>query len=146
LAKLPRIPIGVDIIEIRRIRQAISRWGNSFLKRVYTNNELEYCHNEAMRLAARFAAKEAVMKALGIGTKGIGWKDIEILLNSDGAPRIQLHGQAHKKSKELGITEFSVTLSHSKQYAIAFVIGDVVPQRTLRDKASTIDARNFPDS
>jgi len=123
---LPRIHVGIDIIEINRIEQAISSWQNSFLKRIYTEAELQDCHNVASSLAAHFAAKEAVMKTLGTGTKGLNWRDIEILSNSDGVPLVQLHGRAQNKAKEIGINEFSVTISHSKQYAVAFVIGDAV--------------------
>jgi holo-[acyl-carrier protein] synthase len=123
---LPRRLIGIDIIEIPRIAQAIARWHDSFLTRVYTTAELEYCHNAIPSLAARFAAKEATMKALGIGMKGLSWRDIEVLSNADGAPSLRLHGRALKKSKEAGVTELSITLSHSKQHAIAFVICDAV--------------------
>lgn len=101
-------------------------WQDSFLKRVYTEAELETCHNDASRLAARFAAKEAVMKAFGSGSEGISWKDIEVLSDGAGIPRIQLHGQAFRKSREIGLTEFFVTMSHSKEYAIAFVISHPV--------------------
>lgn len=122
---MSRTVIGVDIIEIARIERAISRWQDSFLKRVYTGVELEGgC--SARSLAARFAAKEAVMKALGTGIRGLNWRDIEIISNSDGAPLIRLHGQAYQKSKEVGIADFSVTLSHSKQHAVAFVIGNAI--------------------
>lgn len=121
------IPVGVDIIEIKDIEQAISSWQDSFLNHVYTKAELEVCNNDTARLATRFAAKEAVMKALKGGRdKGISWKDIEILSDSDGIPYIQLHGQALRKSRELGDSEFFVTMSHSKDYAIAFVIGNSV--------------------
>ena len=116
----------MDIIEIHRIKQAILTWEDSFVKRIYTDAELEDCHNAASSLAARFAAKEAVMKALGTGTKGLSWRDIEILSNSNGAPLIQLHGRVQNKAREIGVTGFSVSISHSKQYAVAFVIGDVV--------------------
>jgi holo-[acyl-carrier protein] synthase len=114
--------VGVDIIEIDRIRRAISRSQDSFLNRIYTPAELVYTRNVSS-LAARFAAKEAVMKALGTGTRGVGWKDIEILTNADGAPLIRLYGGALQKSTELGLTRFQVSLSHSRKYAIAFVIG-----------------------
>jgi len=124
--KLSKKFVGIDIIEIPRIAQAISRWQEAFLTRVYTDAELKYCHNAIPSLAARFAAKEATMKALGTGMKDLRWQDIEILSNADGAPSLQLHGQALKKSNEVGITELFVTMSHSKQYAIAFVIGDAV--------------------
>jgi holo-[acyl-carrier protein] synthase len=117
-----RTAIGVDIIEISRIERVISRWQDSFLKRIYTGEELESCSN-ASSLAARFAAKEAVMKALGTGARGVNWRDIEILTNGDGAPLIRLHGRARERSKEIGIAEFCVTMSHSREYAVAFVVG-----------------------
>ena len=75
-------------------------------------------------LAARFAAKEATMKAIGM--KGLRWREIEVISSSNGAPSLQLHGQALKKSKEAGITDLSITMSHSKENAIAMVIGNVV--------------------
>ncbi len=117
-----RTAVGVDIIEIDRIKRAISRRQDSFLKRIYTSAELEGHHNVSS-LAARFAAKEAVMKALGTGTRGVGWTDIEILTNGHGAPVIKLYGRALKKSAEIGLARFDVSLSHSRKYAIAFVIG-----------------------
>ncbi|HIE17255.1 MAG TPA: holo-[acyl-carrier-protein] synthase [Dehalococcoidia bacterium] len=115
--------IGVDIIEIARIERAVLRWQDSFLKRVYTEAELDLCHG-APSLAARFAAKEAVMKALGSGARGLSWRDIEIIANSDGVPWVRLHGRARRRSSEVGIADFSVTLAHSKQYAVAFVMGN----------------------
>ncbi len=117
-----RAAIGVDIIEIGRIERVISERQDSFLKRIYTMAELE-SHYNVSSLAARFAAKEAVMKALGTGTRGVNWRDIEILTNMDGAPVIRLHGHALERSKELGIAHFSISISHSRQYAVAFVIG-----------------------
>jgi len=118
--------VGTDIVEIQRIEQAISGWQDSFLRRIYTEAELESCQNRAPSLAARFAAKEAVMKALGTGANGISWRDIEILSNSQGAPVVQLHNQAERKAKENDIAKFSVTMSHCKEYAVAFVIGDAI--------------------
>jgi len=114
--------IGVDIIEIDRIKRAISRWQDSFLKRIYTPSELEN-HGNVSSLAARFAAKEAVMKALGTGTGGVSWTEIEILANGSGAPVVRLYGRALQKSTKAGIARFQVSLSHSRKYAIAFVIG-----------------------
>lgn len=121
-AQTSRTAIGVDIIEIGRINRAISRWQDSFLKRIYTRAELEGHHNVSS-LAARFAAKEAVMKALGTGIRGVGWRDIEILTNGDGAPVIRLYRRALQKSAEIGVARFDVSMSHSRKYAIAFVIG-----------------------
>ena len=117
------IAVGVDIIEIDRIEQATITLREAFLKRVYTQAELELSDNQPPSLAVRFAAKEAVMKALGTGVRGVGWRDIEILDNDRGAPFIQLHGKARDKAKEIGLSQFSVSLSHSKQYAVAMVVG-----------------------
>jgi holo-[acyl-carrier protein] synthase len=117
------IAVGVDIIEIDRIEEAASSWQGSFLKRVYTEAELESSGNKPSSLAARFAAKEAVMKALGTGAKGLGWKDIEVLSNSDGAPFVRLHGRAYDKAKEIGMSQFAISMSHSRRYAIAMVVG-----------------------
>ena len=113
--------IGVDIIEIARIKQAVSRWQDSFLNRIYTDTELSETRNVSS-LAARFAAKEAVMKALGTGFRGIGWKEIEINSADGGAPSIRLYGRAWVKSQELGLTRFKVSLTHSRKSAIAMVV------------------------
>lgn len=123
MEKSPGIAIGVDIIEIDRIEEAALSWQGSFLKRVYTEAELESSGNKPSSLAARFAAKEAVMKALGTGARGLGWKDIEVLSNSDGAPFVRLHGRAYDKAKEIGMSQFAISMSHSKHYAIAMVVG-----------------------
>ncbi|MDY6893085.1 MAG: holo-ACP synthase [Chloroflexota bacterium] len=126
MANLSKTTVGVDIIEIERIEQAVSAWQGSFLKRIYTEAELESCHSVIPSLAARFAAKEATMKALGINSRGLNWRDIEVLSNNNGAPLVQLHGRAYKKAEELGVTGISVSMSHSKQYAVAFVISDAI--------------------
>lgn len=116
---------GIDIVEIARIQKSVSRWKESFLQRIYTEAELETCSNRISALAARFAAKEAVMKALGAGNKGISWKEIEILRDANGNPRVQLYGKAYNKAKEQGIHSLWVTLSHTKEYAVASVVGVV---------------------
>ncbi len=123
MEKSAGIAVGVDIIEIDRIEQAALDWQDSFLRRIYTEAELKSSGNSPSSLAARFAAKEAVMKALGTGAKGLSWKDIEVLSNSDGAPFIRLYGRAYDKAKEIGMSAFSVSMSHSKRYAIAMVVG-----------------------
>ena len=119
----PRIAVGVDIIEIDRVQRAAANSKGSFLKKVYTVTELEASENKSDNLAALFAAKEAVMKALGTGARGIGWREIEILHNADGAPYVQLYGKASMKAQEIGISQFALSLSHSKEYAIAMVVG-----------------------
>jgi holo-[acyl-carrier protein] synthase len=115
--------IGVDIIEIDRIDRAATRWGGHFLERIYTDKELELCQNRPPALAARFAAKEAVMKALGTGMKGVSWKDIETLDNPEGKPIVNLHGGAQRTAEQLRLTEVEISLSHSREYAIASAIG-----------------------
>lgn len=115
--------VGVDIIEIARVAEAVARYGERFLRRVYTNAELEYCEGRVSQLAARFAAKEAVVKALGPDNSGIGWKDMEITIDRNGAPSIVLHGKALQRFNALDLTELSVSLSHSKEYAVASVVG-----------------------
>ena len=116
--------IGVDIIEIARIEQAIARWGDGFLYRIYTDLELKLYRKKLSSLAARFAGKEAVVKALGPGNKGIGWRDIEILADSDGKPLVRLYNKAQNRADDLGLDGLAISLSHSKEYAIAFVAGE----------------------
>jgi holo-[acyl-carrier protein] synthase len=118
--------VGVDIIEIYRIERVIAFWGERFLKRVYTDTEFKDCQGRAPSLAVRFAAKEAVMKVLGTGIKGVGWREIEVLSNRDGKPSVCLHGAAHQKARSLGIGELAISLSHSRKYAIASVVGSSI--------------------
>ena len=115
--------IGVDIVEIERVESAIKRWGERFLNRIYTETELEICKDRFLSLAGRFAAKEAVMKVLGTGGRGIGWREIEILTGEDGKPSVKLYGHALNKAEELNLNELSVSLSDSKHYAVAVAIG-----------------------
>ena len=115
--------IGVDIVEVERVESAITQWGQLFLNRVYTEAELEECQGRVPSLATRFAAKEAVMKVLGTGARGIGWKEIEILPDGLGKPLVRLYGKARNKAEELDLNEFSISLSDTKQYAIATAIG-----------------------
>jgi len=116
--------IGIDIIEIARIQRAVNRWGESFLHRVYTEPELRLCRKKPSSLAARFAGKEAVMKALGTGTKGISWKEIEILAEPSGKPVVYLRGKAQGKADDLSLDKLAISLSHSKEYAIAFAVSE----------------------
>jgi len=116
---------GVDIIEISRIEVVFNRWGKRFLHRVYTGPERELCCENPQALAVRFAGKEAVMKALGTGTRGVSWKEIEIIAMPTGQPLVHLYGQAQKISDELGLAGLAISLSHSKEYAVAFVVGEI---------------------
>ena len=114
---------GVDIIEIERIQRVLERWGQRFLNRIYTEGERAYCRGRSQNLAARFAAKEAAMKALGTGLRGVGWKDVEVVRGEGGAPSIRLHGRALGRAEKLGVKDLSLSLSHSRHYAVAFVVG-----------------------
>ncbi|MFC2069769.1 holo-ACP synthase [Chloroflexota bacterium] len=115
--------IGTDIIEVNRIRKALDRWGERFLSRIYTEPELKICKNKPERLASRFAGKEAVMKALGTGAVGVSWKEIEIVSEPGGKPIVRLYGKAREKADSLGLDGLAISLSDSKEYAVAFVVG-----------------------
>ncbi len=114
---------GIDIIEIDRIEDAVTHWGEHFLQRIYTQKELGYCCGWAPSLAAIFSGKEAVMKALGSGVRGISWREIEILPDNLGKPLVHLHGNALKRAQTLNLGELAISLSHSKEFAVASVIG-----------------------
>ena len=116
--------VGVDIVEIARIERAIARRGDGFLRRIYTDLELKLCRGKPSSLAARFAAKEAVMKALDAKNKGVCWREIEILADSSGKPFVRLYNRAHNRARSLDLDSLIVSLSHSKEYAIAFVTGE----------------------
>lgn len=119
------IRTGVDLIEIERVAAAIERFGPRFLERIFTPAERAVCGSKIDSLAARFAAKEAVAKALGAGIwrTGIDWTDIEVLRDAEtGAPLLLLHGEADVQSHRLGITEWSISLSHGRRDAVAFVV------------------------
>ena len=116
--------IGIDIIEIARIEGAIACWGQRFLRRIYTDLELKLCYKKPASLAARFAGKEAVVKALGKQSKGIGWREIEILSEPSGKPLVHLHGKAQNQANSLGLSKLAISLSHSREYAVAFVVGE----------------------
>jgi holo-[acyl-carrier protein] synthase len=116
--------IGVDIVEIARLEEAIARHGENFLKRVYTDSELKLYRKKLPSLAARFAAKEAVVKALGNPDKDISLNEIEVLSDPGGQPVVNLYGKTQQQAKGMGLDKLAVTLSHTKEYAVAFVSGD----------------------
>jgi holo-[acyl-carrier protein] synthase len=113
---------GVDLIEISRIEEVVSRHGKHFFERIYTPAELELCGKRIESLAGRFAAKEAVAKALGCGIGEVAWKEIEILDDELHAPILHLNGKAAQKADEFGLASWSVSLSHSQSHAVAFVV------------------------
>jgi holo-[acyl-carrier protein] synthase len=113
---------GVDIIEIPRIRVALVRHGERFLQRVFTPAEAVECGGRADALAARFAAKEATTKALGTGIGPVSWREVETLHKRSGEPYLILHGRAKLIADFLGLTTWAVSLSHSREHAIAVVV------------------------
>lgn len=117
-----KLVTGVDLIEIARIEEVIARHGNHYLGRVYTSAELAHCGRRAESLAGRFAAKEAVVKALGCGIGEVSWKDVEILGDEQNAPVLKLYGAAERKALELGLSTWSVSISHSQSHCVAFAV------------------------
>jgi len=115
--------VGIDIVEIGRIQQAQARFGQRFLDRVYTESEQAYCKQRPPQLAGRFAAKEAISKVLGTGIRRVHWRNIEILPNSAGAPKVTLHGPAQARFASLGLGSVEVSISHSRDNAVAVAIG-----------------------
>jgi holo-[acyl-carrier-protein] synthase len=113
---------GVDLIEIDRIEGVIARHGKRYLDRVFTPAEIEQSGNKPESFAGRFAAKEACAKAIGTGIGVVSWKEIEILGDDQNAPILKLYGVADQKAKELGLTTWSVSISHSLRDAVAFVV------------------------
>ena len=131
IAPLP-LAVGVDMIEIPRIARAIERWGDRFLQRVYTPNEIARCRGRVSELAARFAAKEAISKALGVGiwwTGGISWTEAEVRSNRLGKPEVVLYGRAAEYAREQGLDQWAISLTHTNEHAIAMVVALSSKQR-----------------
>ena len=118
--------MGVDIAESERIEQGLNRYGDRFIKRLFTPAETAYCEkfkNRAERYAARFAAKEAAFKALGTGwARGVRWLDVEVAHHSSGKPELLLTGRAREVANELGVTHAVMSISHANRYVVAQVI------------------------
>ena len=117
-----KLRTGIDLIEIARIQAALNRHGERFLKRVFTLAEIAECAGRAEALAVRFAAKEAAVKALGTGIGPVVWREVETLHKPSGEPYLVLHGAAERMAKQLKLTVWSVSLSHSEEQAVAVVI------------------------
>jgi holo-[acyl-carrier protein] synthase len=120
------VGLGLDLVEVSRIRALLQKSGDRFKERVYTAGEIAYCDScadGAMNYAARFAAKEAVAKALGTGfSNGVSWKDIEVLRSEGGVPSVRLHGEAETVAKTLGVRKVLVTLTHTGAAAAASAV------------------------
>ncbi|TFG93629.1 MAG: holo-[acyl-carrier-protein] synthase [Candidatus Atribacteria bacterium] len=117
---------GIDLVKVERIEKIIKRWGNSFTSRIFTSLEGEYCEkkkiNKFQSYAGRFAAKEALLKSLGLGLKGANWKEIEVRNDELGQPSIDISGKLKNIASAKGVSKYFVSISHTKEYAIAQVI------------------------
>ncbi len=120
------IGIGTDLIEIARVERSIARYGDRFLDRVFTPREVQYCRRKkssAESFAARFAAKEAGAKALGTGiSRGVSWLELEVLREPGGRPTLALSGRAAERARELGVARIALSLTHSRDTAMAMVV------------------------
>jgi len=121
------LSVGVDLVELDRVRRVIERHGDGFLARVFTPDELAICRGRLPELAARFAAKEAISKALGVGLRyisaqGIGLHEAEVLSDRLGKPLVRLSGRAAALAEEQGLSQWAISLSHSRDHVVAFVV------------------------
>ena len=119
--------LGIDIVEVNRIKNMKTRWQQRFLEKVFTDQEIDYCQgkkNSSQHLAARFAAKEALVKCLGTGFNNITLKDIEVVNDNQGKPNLKLYDRVQELAQIKGIEEIHISLSHEKEYAVAEVLGE----------------------
>jgi holo-[acyl-carrier protein] synthase len=121
------VGVGLDIVEVARVDRALHRWGDAFGRRVFTDVERERAgsgHARGRRLAGRFAAKEAIMKALGSGWSRIGWREIEVTNDTQGRPAARLSGTAARLAKEAGVVRLHLSVSHSDLHATALAVAE----------------------
>ena len=116
------IAVGIDIIEVERVRKVYEHHGERFLKRVFTEMEVRQCRGKATRLAGRFAAKEAISKALGTGLHGVSWSEMEVVQLRSGRPTVTLRGNAKRRAQFLGISAFDVSIADLKDFSIAIAV------------------------
>ena len=116
------VAVGIDIIEVERVRKVFERHGERFLHRVFTDDEIVQCRGKVTRLAGRFAAKEAISKALGTGLHGVKWREMEIVQLRSGRPSIRLHGFAKLRAQQLGLSAFDVSIADLAQTSIAIAV------------------------
>jgi phosphopantetheine--protein transferase-like protein len=115
--------LGIDIIKVERIRDTLARFGTRFSGRVLTPSEQRYVRDRPETFAGRWAAKEAVSKVLGLGVRGIGWRDIEVERLPTGQPSVRLHGRAAARAEQLGMTRIALSITHESDYAVAVAFG-----------------------
>ena len=121
---MSRHELGIDLIDIDRIAHALERHPQRLRRRILTDREDRYCGERVERIAGRWAAKEAVSKVLGLGVRGVGWREIEVLPNYAGQPQVLLHGRAAARAARLGIGEVTVSISHERRMAVAVAMAD----------------------
>ena len=119
---MTRHEIGIDLIDIDRIVAVLERFPDRFRTRVLTDLEQRYCGRRVERIAGRWAAKEAISKVLGLGVRGVGWREIEILPNRAGAPQVRLYDRAARRASALGLEDVTVSISHERRMAVAVAI------------------------
>jgi holo-[acyl-carrier protein] synthase len=115
--------LGIDIIQVARIKATLARFGRRFARRVLTEAEDRYVRDRPENFAGRWAAKEAVSKVLGLGVRGVGWTEIEIQRLPTGQPSVRLHGRAERRAEQLGMERIAVSISHEAEYAVAIAFG-----------------------
>lgn len=115
--------LGIDIIKVERIADALRRFGARFPRRILTDAEAAYVRDRPETLAGRWAAKEAVSKVLGLGVRGVGWREIEIVRLPTGQPTVRLHDRALRRADQLGMERIAVSISHEREYAVAIAFG-----------------------
>jgi holo-[acyl-carrier protein] synthase len=115
--------LGIDIIKVERIADALRRFGPRFPRRILTDAEAAYVRDRPETLAGRWAAKEAVSKVLGLGVRGVGWREIEIVRLPTGQPTVRLHDRALRRADQLGMERIAVSISHEREYAVAIAFG-----------------------
>jgi holo-[acyl-carrier protein] synthase len=116
------VAVGVDIIEVERVRKVYEHHGERFLQRVFTDLEIRQCRGKATRLAGRFAAKEAISKALGTGLHGVAWREMEVVQLRSGRPSVRLHGKAKQRAELLGLNAFDVSIADLQTFSIAIAV------------------------
>lgn len=121
---MSRQEIGIDLVDIDRIATVLRRFPDRFRQRVLTEREAWYCGSRAERIAGRWAAKEAVSKVLGLGVRGVGWRDIEVLPNRAGQPQVTLHDRAAQRAASMGLDEVTVSISHERRMAVAVAVAE----------------------
>ena len=144
--------VGIDMIDLSDFGRTLKRSGERFIQRIYTKGEIEYCRSQphpSQSFAARFAAKEAAMKALGIaGEEGLSWTDFEVVVSASGRPAMVLHAHAAVRSKTLQLQTLQISLSHSQSAAVAMVVAECLsstPRKRQAKKAGKLAPRGRND-